>query len=662
MELKPIIFGFILLLSFSFFIYNVARLIKYLKIAKPENRFDNPFARIKNVLVVAFGQTKLLREKFAGILHFIIFWTFMLFLTAVLESMIQGFYPAFNWSFLMFGYSIITIVQEFFGLAVLIALILSFYRRFIAKVKRLQVGKKGQLDAAFILSMIFLIVLSMFGQNASHLAMNNFNSLEYEIRPFSEALSKVLYSNDASNANLLYEFFWYAHILLIFTFLNYLPYSKHLHILTSIPNVYFEKLGKSKFEIKPLNLEDESVESFGASDIDELTWKNLLDGYACTECGRCDSVCPANTTGKKLSPRKIFVDIRKRIMELAPQLINNKEYEDEKKLVKDYISEEELWACTTCSACMYECPVCNEHLDSIVEMRRYLILTESRFPEELNSLFKNLETNFSPWAFNSQDRANWAEGMNIKTLAEDNGGEILFWVGCAGSFDARYIKTTQAFAKILQAANVDFRILGIEEKCNGDVARRLGNEYLAQMLMQMNIETLNGYGVKKIVTACPHCFNTLKNEYPQFGGNYEVYHHSEYIKMLIEQGRLKLKNVIRDKKTITYHDSCYLSRYNELIDEPRFILKAANFDLKEMKRNKDRGFCCGAGGGRMFLEEKEGERVNVNRTKEALETNANIIASACPFCMTMLEDGLKTLDKLDKVQVKDITEIVLEKI
>lgn len=662
MTLKSIIFGIILIASFAFFIYNVFRLISYLRIAKPENRFDNPAIRLKNVVIKAFGQSKLLREKFAGVLHFIIFWAFMIFITAVLEAIIQGFYPEFNLSFLKSGYTIISIVQEIFGVAVLAAILLSFYRRFIAKVKRLQVGAKGQLDAAFILTMIFFIVLSMFGQYASHFALNNFKSLPYEFRPVAEYIGANLFSNGSLNPSAMYELFWFVHILLILTFLNYLPYSKHLHILSSIPNVYFEKIGNSKFVLKKLNLEDENAESFGASDVDELTWKNLLDGYACTECGRCDSVCPANNTGKKLSPRKIFVDIRKRTMELAPNLIKDKNYDDNKRLIDNYISEEELWACTTCSACLYECPVCNEHLDSIVEMRRFLVLSESRFPEELNALFKNLETNFTPWAFNAQDRANWAEGMNIKTLAEDKGGEILFWVGCAGSFDARYIKVTQAFAKILQAANVDFRILGTEEKCNGDTARRLGNEYLAQMLMQSNVETLNGYGVKKIVTACPHCFNSLKNEYPQFGGNYEVYHHSQYINMLIKEGRLKLKKSGDNNQSLTFHDSCYLGRYNGIIEEPRQILRKTDYRILEMKRNKDRAFCCGAGGGRMFLEELEGERVNVNRTKEALETNANIIASACPFCMTMFEDGLKTLDKLEQTKVKDIAEIVLEKL
>jgi Fe-S oxidoreductase len=311
-------------------------------------------------------------------------------------------------------------------------------------------------------------------------------------------------------------------------------------------------------------------------------------------------------------------------------------------------------------ACVYECPVSIEHIDSIVDMRRNLVLMESNFPGELNTVFKNIETNFTPWAFNAQDRANWAEGMNIKTLAEDSNGEILFWVGCAGSFDARYQKVTKSFAQLMQKANVDFRILGIEEKCNGDTARRLGNEYLAQMLMQENVETLNNYNVKKIVTACPHCYNSLKNEYPQFGGNFEVVHHTELIEELLEEGKIKVKHEKQNSK-VTLHDSCYLGRYNDIYDSPRDSLrKIDGLELIEMKRNRDKGFCCGAGGGRMFLEETTGTRINVNRTEEAINTNADTIAAACPFCITMLTDGVKDLNKTEMVQVKDIAEIILE--
>jgi len=329
-------------------------------------------------------------------------------------------------------------------------------------------------------------------------------------------------------------------------------------------------------------------------------------------------------------------------------------------LVHSYISDDELWACTTCMACVYECPVTIEHVDSIVDMRRNLILGESNFPPELNVVFKNIETNFTPWAFNASDRANWAEGMNIKTMAEDPNTEYLFWVGCAGSFDARYQKVTKSIAQLMQKANIDFRILGVEEKCNGDTARRLGNEYLAQMMMHENVETLNNYGIKKIVTGCPHCFNSLKHEYPQFGGTFEVVHHTELINKLLEDGKIKLKNE-EVKSKITYHDSCYLGRYNNIYDSPRDPLKMIKgTELIEMERNREKGFCCGAGGGRMFLEEKEGTRINNNRSEEAISTNADTVASACPFCMTMLTDGIKSFEKSVSVKVKDVAEIILE--
>ncbi len=662
MTIKNIAFVIVFIAAIGFFLFNLRRILSYILLGKEENRFDNPSQRIKNVLKIAFGQSKLLRDPVAGIIHFLIFWGFILFLIAVIESIIQGFYSPFSLEFLGPVFSAITIIQDVFGIFVIISVLFALYRRFIQKVERLDVGKEGNLDAAVILLLILGVVLSMFGQNISHIANNNFILAEYEVRPISIYLSSLFYSGADSNANLFYEIFWWAHILFVIGFLNFLPYSKHFHVVTSIPNVYFNKLGKEKYSLKKINLEDENVSQYGAADFEHLSWKQILDGFACTECGRCTSVCPAANTGKALSPRKIIVDIRRRTEDKAPLVIKVVQENSilSQTLVHDYITDEELWACTTCNACVYECPVTIEHVDSIVDMRRNLVLMESNFPPELNAVFKNIETNFTPWAFNSQDRANWAEGMGIKTLAEDSKGEYLFWVGCAGSFDARYQKVTKSIAKLMQIANIDFRILGNEEKCNGDTARRLGNEYLAQMLMQENVETLNNYGVKKIVTGCPHCYNSLKNEFPQFGGNYEVIHHSELISNLVSEGKIKLRSEV-EKSKITFHDSCYLGRYNNIYDDPRLPLKKLNgVELVEMERNKDKGFCCGAGGGRMFLEETEGTRININRTEEAVRTKANTIASACPFCITMMSDGLKSLEKSDQILVKDIAEIVLE--
>lgn len=662
MSTKNVVFIIVFISALTLFVFNVRKIISYILLGNKDNRFNKPLERIKNVLTIAFAQSKLLREPVAGTIHFFIFWGFIIFLFAVVESIVQGFYSPFSWEFLGSFYRIISFFQDLFGLLIIISVLVALYRRFIKKVPRLNVGKEGNLDAAIILLLIFGVVLSMYGQNSAFIAKNNFVLSSNELRPISFYLSKYLFANSNQISPLCYEVCWWVHILLIFSFLNFLPYSKHFHVISSIPNVYFSKLKNEKYVLKKINLEDENVEQYGAADFEHLSWKQILDGFACTECGRCTASCPASITGKKLSPREIIKNIRYRTEEKAPLIVKGLNDDEifSKTLIHNYILDEEIWACTTCGACVNECPVMIEHVDSIVDFRRNLVLMESNFPPELNSLFKNLETNFNPWAFNAQDRANWSEGMNIKTMAEDSNCEILFWVGCAGSFDARYQKVTKSIAKLMQNANIDFRILGIEEKCTGDLPRRLGNEYLAQMLIQENVETLNKYNVKKIVTGCPHCFNILKNEYPQFGGNYEVIHHTDLIKELLKSGRLKLKNESLMQK-ITYHDSCYLGRYNNIYDSPRESLKMVNnIELVEMKRSKDKGFCCGAGGGRMFLEETEGKRINEHRTLEAIETNANVIASACPFCMTMLTDGLKSFNKSEEIAVKDVSEIILE--
>ncbi|GAB4139589.1 MAG: (Fe-S)-binding protein [Ignavibacteriales bacterium] len=659
--IKNILFIIVFFVSFGYLFYSLKLKYKYLTVGKKENRFNNIPERLMNVLKIAFGQSKLLREPIAGTIHFFIFWGFMLFLFAVLESIMQGFYSPFSLRFLGGIYNLITLTHDLFGVLVIISIVIALLRRFVFKVARLQGNSEEKKDAAIVLLLILFVVLSMFGQSISVISAQKFYSAETDFRPVSIFLSSI-FNLSIQSAQMYYDIFWWMHIILIFTFMNYLPYSKHFHVFTSIPNVYFSKTGEKKYALKPLNLEDENETQFGVADIENFSWKQILDGYACTECGRCTNACPANNTGKLLSPKRIIENIRKRTEEKAPLILAKSDDSNElmkKTLVHNYIIDKELWACTTCMACVQECPVTIEHVDAIVDLRRNLVLTESEFPNELNSIFKNLETNFTPWAFNHQDRAAWAEGLNVKTMAEDSNCDLLFWVGCAGSFDARYQKVSKALVKIMQNAGIDFRILGTEEKCNGDTARRLGNEYLAQMLIQENVETLNNYNVKKIVTACPHCFNSLKNEFPQFGGNFEVIHHSQLIEELIKSGKIELKE--GDKTKITYHDSCYLGRYNNVYDSPRNSLtQIANIELVEMERNRDKGFCCGAGGGRMFLEETEGSRVNENRISEALSLNPDTVAVACPFCMTMMNDGIKTFNKNDVVNVKDIAEIVLE--
>jgi Fe-S oxidoreductase len=658
----------VLIVAILGFAFNVRRLVVYLRLGKPERRTDRPWKRVKNVLVVAFGQSKLLREPVAGLMHLLIFWGFLVLLAAILESIGEGIVPGFSFAFLGSLYGPLLFLEDLFGLLVVVSVLFALFRRYILRPKRLEGDHVSGVDATIILLLILFIMLTLFGQNAGRIILKDGTANGFRI--VSSTLASVFSGEPSGQTEMWFSVFWWLHVMLVLGFLNYLPYSKHLHILSSIPNVYLAKL-EPRGRLKELNLQDETLAKFGASDVEDFTWKQLLDCYSCTECGRCTAACPANSTGKVLSPRKIIVDMRRRLMEKAPFVLAGVKPEaigDSKRdgnhrlrrqLVDEYITEDELWACTSCLACVQECPVQIEHVDAIVDMRRYLVLNESRFPKELQVTFQNLERNFTPWGFSHSTRADWAEGLNIPRLSEKPNAEILFWVGCAGAYDARYKKVTQAFAKLMQIAGADFAILGAQEKCTGDPARRAGNEYLAQMLMRENVGTLNGYGVNRIVTTCPHCFNILKNEYPQFGGNYDVMHHSELLQDLIRSGKIKLTREQHAK--ITFHDPCYLGRYNQMYDEPRTALGTIpGIQVVEMHRSRDKSFCCGAGAARMFMEERIGKRVNIERTEEALSLKPNIVGTACPFCMTMLKDGVKEKDISGLVQVKDIAEIVLE--
>ncbi|MCX6156098.1 MAG: (Fe-S)-binding protein [Candidatus Kapabacteria bacterium] len=666
---KAVVFGIILVFSALVLSRKLYQLFSYLQVGKEINRSDNINSRIKNTVKVAFFQYRIFRDKSAGILHALIFWGFLTLLFSASESIFQGFYNGFSWSILKYFYSFITFSTDFFCVLVIVSIIFNLIRHFAIKVPRLQGKKEDMVDALVVLIFIFSIVCSLIIENAASTKIHN----EYwEFKPIAAYFGTLIPSNSAV---FIYEIFWWMHIILILAFANYLPYSKHLHVYTSIQNVFHAQL-KPINGLERIDFEQEGVEKYGIVDVDDISRKSLFDGYSCTHCGRCSSVCPANTTGKLLDPREIIIQIRHRLQDIGPiklrQIKTNgtevilSDHESEllnKKFVGDYQSIEALWQCTTCAACMQECPIMIEHVPAIVGMRRSLVLTDAEFPSLLQSAFSNLENNGTPWAFSSSERSDWAEGSGIKTAAENPDFEYLFWVGCAGSFDDRAKKISLAFARLLQIAGVNFAILGNEEQCNGDVARRAGNEYLADMLIKANIETLSNYKVKKILTICPHCFNTFKNEYPDFGVQFEVIHHTQFLNNLIKSGKLKLRPNSSQSTNISYHDSCYLGRYNQIYDEPRNILKSiSGFSLKEPLRNHDRGFCCGAGGAQMFLEETVGKRVNIERTEELINTHTETIALNCPFCMTMISDGIKAKDLTEKIQVKDLAEILLENV
>jgi Fe-S oxidoreductase len=608
-----------------------------------ENRTDRIGARIKAFFTYVVFQKKLFRDFIPGIAHAFIFWGFVVlafgyaifFLTAreVHESFLVG----------LLGHNVVNIylfLQDFFAALVLLGVLYGFYNHFIRRYKRLE----NSFDAALILSLIFFIILFFF---LSAEVRTNIAGDRNPWTPFTNIFASVI----GGSSHTFYMVVYWLHNLFILGFLVYLPSSKHLHLAVCEFNVFFLNLdapGKMRF----MDLEKE--ETFGANRSEDLTWRSLFDAYSCVECGRCTAACPANITDKPLNPKKIVNQLREYLDD------RRRKPEDQKPqgIIKEYTSEDEIWSCTTCLSCQQECPILIEHLDKIYAYRRHLVLTESSMPQELNQLFKNLETRFNPWPIAKDARADWVEGLPVQKFSEEKkSADYLFFVGCAASFDERNKKVAASFVKLLKKAGVDFAILGVKEKCCGEPARRIGNEYLYQMMAMENVQTFSEYKFKKIVTMCPHCFNTIKNEYPQLGGEYEVIHHTELLQQLIKEGKLKPSKETAMK--VTLHDSCYLGRYNSVYEQPRSILAAVpGVDLKEMKKSKSYSFCCGGGGGRMWMEEKLGTRINQERIKQAASLEPDVLVSACPYCLTMFTDGIQEISLDDKMRALDISEIL----
>ena len=661
---ERIVLAILIVASFGYFFFRVYYLYSLLKFTQPENRFDNPGKRLSNA--IKNGLLQLCHFKvndfdinYAGVMHAMLFFGFVVLLFGEIELLLKGLFPGFSYAFLgKTLYHIYQFSQDFFVLVVLIAMVMAFARRLIWRPKKLSYHFSAYLILLFITTLMITLVYMSASDMAKEGVLNPY-------QPFSSFVYKVFH---IKYSPLGYKIAYWLHVIVLLAFLDFIPNSKHLHLIAGIPNNYFANLGPS-MDLRELDFEDEEAESFGVKNINELTWKEVHDGYACTECGRCAQACPAANTGKILVPREIILSIKENLFENAENLKENKDLtpltteEFNKELPKNsyleygvQIPEKALWQCTTCGACQAVCPVSNEHIRSMVDLKRYLVLTEAKFPEKLMEAFNNMEVNGNPWGMSPSYRMDWAKGLNVKTVDEEKEIEVLYFVGCAGAFDDRGKKISQSFVRILQKAGVKFAVLGKKEKCCGDNARRLGNEYLFYNLALENIELFKQYNIKKIVTTCPHGYYTLKNEYPKFGGDFfEVVHHTEFIKQLIDEGRIKIQNQL--KETATFHDSCYLGRHSGIYEQPREILKALGMELKEMKRSRNFSFCCGAGGGMMWMEE-EGERMNRVRTEQANKTGAKDIVTACPFCMIMLDDGVKDLSLEDKNEVLDIVQLV----
>jgi Fe-S oxidoreductase len=593
------------------------------------------------------GQKKLLQRFVPGLIHAAIFWGFLVLLPTILIAMIGTVdsRATLPWLGAQGWYALLVDVFALFVLAGVVA------ASVIRKVQRPARFKGSHLkEADLILALIAGIVVTLFAWHASQIALR-LNDYPASWAPVSSALARLL--GGPAIPYLERAAVW-AHVLIILSFLVYLPYSKHLHIMSAAINVYFGRT-RARGRLEPIDLDKPEDEvRFGSARVTDMTWKQMVDTMSCTECGRCQDVCPAYATGKALSPKLLIMSMRDQLMAEGPKALAAGGYQPP-PIVPNAVTDDVVWDCVTCGACVRECPVGIEHIDHVIDLRRNLVMVESRFPEEAGTMLRDVDRSSNPWGKPQADRTQWAEGLGVRVLQPgDPAPDVLFWVGCAPAFDERARIGAISTAKLMLEAGVDFAILGPREACTGDPARRMGDEYTYQRLAGENVATLNGAGVKKIVTTCPHCFNTIGNEYPDFGGSYEVVHHTEFLGGLVREGRLSPAG---SDRTITYHDSCYLARHNDVRSQPRELVAAVGKAV-EMTRNRERTFCCGAGGARMWMEEKRGRPINQERAREAAATGAETLAVACPFCTVMLDDGVRETGA--KMQVVDLATLLHE--
>ena len=663
--MNPIVMTLLLLIALGAITYSLKMRTKMLLAGKPEDRFDRIGDRIKQVLVIAIGQKKMFKEPGAGLMHALIFWGFLVLLIRSISLIIVGFYEPFH----IPGFigDLYTFSKDIVEAVVTVMIFVALYRRFV--IKPVRITRSG--DAVFILCLILTLMITDFLYDGSKFVLQATDpdvAREASFAIVSNLFAKMLSGVPRGGLEVILNVSYWVHIITLLYFGNYLPYSKHMHVITAIPNVFLSRL-TSPGVLSKMDLEDENAESFGAARLEDLTWKQQLDLYTCTECGRCSVNCPAWLSDKPLNPKLLIKDLHEHQIRYSERMMGKKTGEElpwndenEQSRMILAVNEDVIWACTTCRSCEENCPVMITHVDKIIDMRRYLVLTESKFPSELNATLRSLETKGNPWGLPTGNRDAWTKDddivdIHIPHVSEVEDYEYLFFVGCAGSYDDRQKKVTKALARILHEAGTTFAILGKEETCTGDPARRIGNEYLFQMQAQQNVDTMNEYKVRKVITHCPHCYNTIANEYPQFGGKYEVLHHSQVIAKLVLEGRIKPNKAV--EKTITYHDACYLGRYNQVYDAPRDALAAVpGVKMVEMTRHKENAMCCGAGGSRIWMEERLGKRVNQLRVEQALEKNPEMVATACPWCLTMVRDGINEKGVSEQLEARDIAEIV----